>query len=998
MCGILGWVGAARAIEALPLLMLRHRGPDDQGQETYRSQSQRVSAVLGSTRLAIIDLSPAGHMPMEYPGEPLAIVFNGEIYNFQELRAELESQGERFFSRTDTEVILRGYRVWGDGVVERLQGMFAFALWDGRGEGRLLLARDRFGKKPLYYREDAGKGIWFASESKALLVDGGPREIDPGSLEYYLDRGYPPSDRGMLLGYRKVLPGHLLVWERGELRDRPYWDLPDANPSLRAISNEEAKWEMQARLTEAVSKRLVADVPIGLLLSGGVDSSSLLTLMAKFFPNPVATYTACFGPVNLDESEKARQTALLMGCRHHAIMISPRSGRLLPFIASQMDEPVADPSAIATYLICRRARKEVTVLLTGDGADELLLGYPRYRLHAASQIISRLPLALRIALSAVLTPGSLFERAFSAPADPLRRDRYWLDHGLRRTGAFTGAPPGLSSEEAVRRVLQDDIKTWLVEDILMKVDKMSMAASVEIRVPFLDQRLAEWVLGLPVAARMSWVRGKKVLYDAMRDLVPPHISWLKKQPFHLPINDWLRSEWRPLAQDVLLDRTTRQRGWMDDREVARLLEEHLSGKAQHGRRLYQLLILELWARALLDKGEAEPLSANLEDCARDVDPERPLRRISVIAPAGIGDTMRLTPVLNQLGNTDPNVSVTLYLDRGRGSDEAMAGLSPVDRQVPLDFRGKLIGRIIPLLRDIRRNTPDFLVSTWFSQLAGLVGLLSGVSNRVGYVPRWSAGWRIQRLLWRDYVDYNPSGKDVAVFDTQVFSRAMGLAAGLAPIFAEPIWVERALSLAQGQLAALERPILAVNAVAQSSIKQREYPLDLMAAVLEGLLQKRVVNGVLLLGDAYSRSRHGPLRNILGSRGLDLSGELSLTASAALIRECDAMLTVDGGLFHVALASRLPIVAIFGPTDVYSQDPREIPGRYLPISAHDRCQCLYRSHRGIRVQAQCREAASCLATISPSRITAAMAALMGPAAAGQGAAPGLTAVIAEQGPL
>lgn len=996
MCGILGWVGTGKAAISLPLPVLRHRGPDDQGQETYQSQSRKVSAVLGSTRLSIIDLSAAGHMPMAYPGEPLAVVFNGEIYNFADLRRELEQRGERFFSKTDTEVILRGYRVWGDDVVSRLQGMFAFALWDGRGDGRLLLARDRFGKKPLYLREEA-QGLWFASELKAMTAGAGRREMDPDSLAYFLDRGYPPSDSCMLRGYRKVLPGHLFIWERGGLREQRYWDLPGADPAAAGISREEAAAEMRARLGEAVQKRLVADVPIGLLLSGGVDSTSILALMSRYFTEAIKTYTACFGATNLDESEKARRTALLMGSNHHAILINPRSGVLLPFIASQMDEPIADPSAIATYLICRRAREEVTVLLTGDGSDELLLGYPRYRLHAASQIISRWPRALRQAVSGALAPGSLLERAFSAPADPLQRDRYWLDHGRRRLGAFTTAPR-LSTAEAVSRVLEDDIQTWLVEDILMKVDKMSMAASVEIRVPFLDQELAEWMLRLPVAARMSWGRGKKILYDAMRDLVPAHISWSRKQPFHLPVNDWLRSEWRLLAQDVLLDRTTRQRGWTDDREVTRLLEEHLSGQALHGRRLYQLLILELWARALLDKGEAEPLPAHLEDCARELHPARPLRRVSVIAPAGIGDTMRLTPVLKQLGAADPNVSVTLYLDRGRGSDEAMAGIAPVDRQVPLDFHGKLTGRIIPLLKDIRRNSPDCLVSTWFSQLAGLVGLFSGVSRRIGYVPGWSPFWRAQRFLWWDYVEYNPSGKDIAVYDTQAFSRALGLEAGLAPIFAAPIWVEKALQEARGQLAALERPILAVNAVAQLSIKQREYPLDLMAGVLEELLAQRVVNSVLLLGDNYSRAAHGPLRQILGSRGLDLSGELSLTATAALIRECDAMLTVDGGLFHVALASRLPIVALFGPTDVYSRDPRDIPGRYLPISAYDRCQCLYQSQRGIRVQAPCREQAACLAAIPPSRIAAAVAALLGPAALGQGAAPEQTAGLAEPAPF
>ena len=979
MCGILGWIGLEKHSQPLLRLdLLRHRGPDDQGQAVYRSQSGRVTAVLGSTRLSIIDLSLAGHMPMEYPEEPLAIVYNGEVYNFSELRRELEQLGERFFSRTDTEVILRGYRVWGDRVIERLQGMFAFAIWDGRGDGRLVMARDRFGKKPLYLKGDDHNGLWFASELKAILNSEASRDIDPVSLEYYLDRGYPPSDRCMLRGYRKLLPGHLLVWERGEHRERRYWDLPEGTLPFASRQKKQATREMRERLAEAVKNRLVSDVPVGLLLSGGVDSNSILALMAQLGPEPVRTYTACFGATNLDESEKARQTAHLMSSRHHAIIINPRSGRLLPFIASQMDEPIADPSAIATYLICRRARKEVTVLLTGDGSDELLLGYPRYRLHAASQIISRiLPAVIRKAASQILPPWSILERTLSAPGDPLLRDRYWLDHGRRRVGAFAKGKQRLSIKEAVLKVLQEDIRTWLVEDILIKVDKMSMAASVEIRVPFLDQELAEWIMSLPISTRMTWWRGKKTLYEAMRGLVPKHISWSKKQPFDLPINDWFRSEWRMLAQDVLLDPQTEQRGWIDTDNVRRMLEEHLAGKYFHGRRLYQLLILELWARSILDRGKAEPIPLSVDDCAREVIPDHPIRKLAVLAPAGIGDTMRLSPGLKYLSNSDPNISVTLYVDKGRGSDEPMAGLPPVDRHVPIDFRAKGFKNVISLIRDIRNNSPDQLASTWISRISGIIGLLGGVGQCSGWVPQWSFSMRVNRLCWERQLPYDPPQKNVGIHDTQAFGQLLGVSSlpGYAPIFAAPIWEERALVLARQKLEKLNRPILAVNAVAQIGIRQREYPLDQMALVISGLLEEGIVNSIVLLGDAYSKRFHESLINVAGDRCFDLSGELSLAASAAMIRECDAMLTIDGGLLHVALASDIPVVVLYGPTEIYTKDPRGDHGGYVALSAFDECRCLCLNHRGIKAEEQCLHQSHCLASIPPDRIVEAVSSVL-----------------------
>lgn len=993
MCGIAGWIGFREQVPPpLHLDLLAHRGPDDRGEEHYLSASGRVAATLGSTRLAILDLSPAGHMPMEHPEEPLALVYNGEIYNFQELRRELAQAGERFASRSDTEVILKGYRVWGDGVVRRLRGMFAFALWDGRGNGRLLLARDRFGKKPLYYRNEEGLGLAFSSELKTLLSHDRPRSLDPESLEYFLDRGYPPPDRCLLKDFRKVLPGRFLVWEQGMLEERRYWQLPEATPGKMGISLQEAAALLRERLIDATRRRLVADVPVGLLLSGGMDSSSLLALMARLSPEPVRTYTACFGSASFDESERARHTARHFGARHHALLINPRSGRLLPFVASQMDEPIADPSALATYLICRRARQEVTVLLTGDGSDELLLGYPRYRLHVLSQALSRvLPQSLRKALCRHLPPRSLVERTLSAPQDPMQRDRYWLDHGQRRRGAFSPSERQTTILEGIQQILRQDISSWLVEDILVKIDKMSMAASIEIRAPFLDQELANLVLALPVRARLGFRQGKLVLSATMGDLLPGQLSWSRKKPFHLPIDDWLRSEWRPLLQDVLLDSGTRERGWTEAQEIPRLIGEHLAGRASHGRRLYQLLILELWARALLDRGEAAPHPGDIADCARELDPVRPIRRVAVIAPAGIGDTLCLTPGIRQLSRAEPNVSLTLYVARGRGSDQVMAGLSPVERQIPIDFAQRGMGKVFQVLRDIRRNPPDLLVSTLVSRLSWLLGALAGVKDRRSWVPQWSWAMRLGGLGWRLPQPYNPGPRDVGRQDVLAFCNLLGFSApeSLKPYMAPPLWEEGPLVRARAQLARLPRPLLAVNAVAHPNLRQRQYPLGKLSQALGELLQGRVVNSAVLLGDGHSRSCHGPLRAVLGPRGLDLSGQLSLPATATVLAQCDAVLTVDGGLLHVALTTSLPVVALYGPTEIYSTDPRGLPGRYVALSAFDRCTCECLPHRGIRMAEACQEESRCLASIPPGQIVAALSALLegpGMAAPGGGATP------------
>jgi ADP-heptose:LPS heptosyltransferase len=375
----------------------------------------------------------------------------------------------------------------------------------------------------------------------------------------------------------------------------------------------------------------------------------------------------------------------------------------------------------------------------------------------------------------------------------------------------------------------------------------------------------------------------------------------------------------------------------------------------------------------VDRGEAELIPARIDDCIRELTPDRQVRKVAVIAPAGIGDTLRLTPALVKLGNADANISVSLFTARGRSSDEGMAGLTPVDRHILIDFYAKGLIKLIKLVGEIRRSAPDLLVSTWVSKMSGVVGLLSGVKERSGWAPQWSLPMRITSVFWKKPIPYNPSPQDIGRYDTMAFSLALGADSLChhAPVFAPPIWEERALIRARNRLAQWARPILAVNAVAKANIRQREYPLASLAQALEELLEKEVVRGIVMLGDSYSRSCHEPLVKALGSRVLDLSGILSLTATVAVMRECDAVLSVDGGLLHAALATDLPVIAIYGPTDIYPEDPREESRGYVAVSAFADCRCLCLSHRGIQVRPECQREPTCLASIPPERLVAAV---------------------------
>jgi asparagine synthase (glutamine-hydrolysing) len=598
---------------------LAYRGPDDQG--IYESAGIR----FGVRRLSIIDV-PGGHQPIANEDGTVIVAFNGEIYNHQALRARLEGQGHRFRTRSDTEVLVHLYEEYGDASVHLLQGMFAFALWDVKRR-RLFLARDRLGIKPLYYAA-THDGLVFASEAKALFEhpDIQP-EIALDVLDLYLSLRYVPGPNTLFRGVKKLLPGHVLIHESGRTEIRRYWELVlgDVQP---AVNLDEAVEEFNGLLRDAVRAHLISDVPIGALLSGGLDSSAIAALAGQATGRPVTTFTVGFDlPGAHNELVEARATARYLGTDHHELVIKPDAVALLPKLAWHLDEPVADPAALPTYLICRFARESVPVVLTGEGGDELLAGYPRYVWFARARRLQRaLPRWLRedvlLPLGRLAPMGARYHRALDnllGERDDAARHLHWvagldpaLLPALLSPDVRAAVRPGRVAEllepyfcggesgAIVQQLMALDVHTWLVDDVLHKMDRMSMAASVEARVPFLDHRLVEFVASLPLRVKLANLGTKTLLKRAMAPLLPAATIQRRKHAFQIPLDQWV---WGPLAgfvRDVLLDRQARQRGWFDPKSVASLLAPHRNGRSADGQSVWTLLCLELWAREFLD--------------------------------------------------------------------------------------------------------------------------------------------------------------------------------------------------------------------------------------------------------------------------------------------------------------------------------------------------------------------------------------------------------------
>ena len=619
VCGICGLVRPAEArsddaaIVRAACDAIRHRGPD------HGATAPLGRCTLGYRRLRVIDLA-TGDQPVTNELGDVVVVFNGEIYNYRSLREELERQGHELTGTGDTPALPHLYEQHGDAFVQHLDGMFALAVWD-RARQRLLLARDRFGKKPLLWTQLPDGTVAFASELKALLAfPGVRREIDLERLDAYLALGYVPGDRTALDGINRLPPGCTLGVENGRVTMSRYWRLEAQSRQLRDEVWIEA---VREGVFSAVRKRLVADVPLGVLLSGGIDSSVVVAAMAQQTSEPVRTFSVGFPEPRYDERVHARAVAERYGTIHEELLVEPDAAALLPRLADAYDEPFGDSSALPTFLVCEHARQFVTVALVGDGGDEVFGGYERYRAHARAERLDRLPAgvaslgargirllrsarteprsapfrAARFLDTAGLDPAERYGRLMQLFPPPLR-ERLWTEDAHDRIGqlATTGSLLGPARAAGISGLQLTDVDTYLPGDLLFKADIASMASSLELRAPLLDHELAELALGLPDHLRLDGATGKVALRRAFAADLPPEILARGKAGFGVPVARWFREELRDLAGDVLLGPAARGRGQFRPAAVEALLTEHSSGSADHGARIWALLMLELWQR------------------------------------------------------------------------------------------------------------------------------------------------------------------------------------------------------------------------------------------------------------------------------------------------------------------------------------------------------------------------------------------------------------------
>jgi len=619
MCGIAGEVRLdappdAEAVRRMAAA-LAHRGPDAEGFFV------EGPAALGHRRLSILDIE-GGVQPMVRDG--CALVFNGQAYDHEALRAEL---GGPFTTRSDTEVVLRAYLRWGPDFVERVHGMFAIAIWDSRRQ-RLLLARDRLGKKPLYYRHD-GQRLTFGSELKAFYAHGGvPRRLDREALVQYLAVEYVPAPRSILAGVSKLPAGHVAVFDARGLSMRRYWELPAPNGD--SISAEEAGEELVRRLDRAVAKRLVADVPVGVFLSGGIDSTSITALAARH-KKPLSTFSIGFSEASFDESPFASLAAERLGTEHHGEVLNGTACLdLLPEAVASLDEPFADPSILPTLLLSRFTRRHVKVALAGDGGDELFAGYDPFLAHRPAHLLAKLPNAMFAAMrtAARLLPSAQTNMSLEfrikqllrgVSAHPSLRHQAWIGSFMPAELERLLAPElrPLATEEVAFRAVLDEARRssmagvptgsidealrfyatrYLVDDILVKADRASMAASLEVRAPFLDTDVVEFAARLPWRLKLSLTKTKVLMKRALAGLVPEEILRRPKKGFGIPVAAWIRGPLRPLFEDLLSEGSLRASGVFEPAEARALLDRHLRGEADLRKPLWTLAMFLLWQR------------------------------------------------------------------------------------------------------------------------------------------------------------------------------------------------------------------------------------------------------------------------------------------------------------------------------------------------------------------------------------------------------------------
>jgi asparagine synthase (glutamine-hydrolysing) len=625
MCGIAGIFGndADKIPDGLlPLIarmceVIEHRGPDDAGYFIGKG------IAIGMRRLSIIDLA-GGRQPVANEDASVRVVFNGEIYNYQDLRHDLISRGHRFSTGSDTEVIVHLYEEEAERCVEKLRGMFAFAIYD-RNRQSVLLARDRLGIKPLHYAI-LGDTLIFGSEIKSILQHPDiAREPNLAAVSDFLTFGYVPDPETAFRGIRKLAAGQTLTFTGGRSTVRQYWS-PEPRPiEDGATSRPQSARELLEQLKDSVGSHLVSDVPVGAFLSGGIDSSAVVSLMSCILDRPVKTFSIGFNEENYDELEYARMSARRFNTDHHEFVLTPDVCSIVEEITWHFDEPFADYSSIPTYLVSKLARDHVKVVLSGDGSDELFAGYDRYQVDSQRRAFDFVPAVVGQQILRGISrrlPHGAFGKRFLYNISLRGAERY-IDSVsyFNRMDRQQLLSPQMISESAacdpersflsiymgavrgshLDRLLYLDTKTYLAGDILTKVDRMTMANSIEARVPFLDHKLVEAALGFPASLKLRGSTSKYVLKDALRGLLPDAVIDRPKQGFDVPMGRWLRGALRQMLSDVLMDARTRQRGYFNQTAVNGLVLEHLRGRRDHSRRLWELLTLELWHRMFVDR-------------------------------------------------------------------------------------------------------------------------------------------------------------------------------------------------------------------------------------------------------------------------------------------------------------------------------------------------------------------------------------------------------------
>lgn len=985
MCGICGFAGFRNdnLLKRMAASIL-HRGPDGQGLFTA------AEASMGMRRLAIIDLS-TGDQPIYNEDRTIAVVFNGEIYNFQELRRSLETRGHRFYTRTDTEVIVHLYEEYGDDCPLHLRGMFAFSIWDSRKK-RLFIARDHVGIKPLYYARTAER-LWFGSEIKCILQDPSvPRDHDHRALDHFFTLMYIPAPLSAYTAIRKLPPGHRLSWENGRTTISRYWDVPrdiDHAPHPDSWYSE----NILSLLSASVTEQKIADVPLGVYLSGGIDSSAVVALLSESVSTPVKTFSIGYGSIDptYDETAKARLVARHFNCEHFEHIVKPDAAATIPKLVDFFDEPFADSSSLPNYFIAQEVRKQITVALTGIGGDELFGGYPRYLGARVAGYYEHLPLHLRrlAARAAHRLPESTRSRNTAGWAKRFTRgslmpfrERYlsWImylseqEKGELYTPAFRailsdnyapgpGFMEGLTDPDGI---CPAEIMTYLTDDLLCLGDRMSMAHSLELRVPFLDTRLIEFMSRVPLSVKTRGFAMKRLLKNALRAKLPPEILAQKKMGFQVPIGRWINDEINPMIAELLSPRRVRDAGLFDPVMVSRMIDEHRTGRRNATDLIYAMLVFELWRSKQSSAALPQPVAAP----AIAPQPEQP-KNLLLVNIGGIGDIVMMTPVISAIKAAYPACHISLLtIPRSLEMARRINGINefftiPMRYRVPSPL---LLWQLLRTLWGLRTRHFDVLIN------------LREVQTDIGMVKmRWLTGLIAPHISVGRNI--NGRGSFYSHPVTEKFSENRS-EVDLTMRLLEPLHIEHpnenfiTFPVLPHDRVTLREKLAALNINDTTQLiglnpgafrPSRRWPAAHWQELIR-LIAIRYPDAIMIVtGENAELSFARSLA--VNDRVTLTNGQLTMGELAALCERSKIFITNDTGSMHLAAAVGAPVVAIFGPGDVRRFAPA-VPAERIRIVRKEEMSCERPCYRF-----SC-ENPVCLTAITPSDVMDAVRSLAG----------------------